>query len=174
MGLVAGLRAAVLGDTGTLHPETGIPDAEAVADGGRKRGRIHILPSSRGKSIFAITCKEQDDAYKAAEYLVAGSAVFVNLQEVGRAEGQRIVDVLSGVAFGVGGVSQPTGDRIFFFVPHDFSLTLDDKSQLAQIGLFADSFNEPERPKPTLAEEPPPEMRSGLFSRAGFGPGGTE
>ncbi|NCP31328.1 MAG: hypothetical protein COY42_16400 [Armatimonadetes bacterium CG_4_10_14_0_8_um_filter_66_14] len=143
-------------------------EADESYAGARSRARLRVLPS-RGKSIFTISPQSLEDAYKAAEYLVAGSAVVANLQELDRGKGQRIVDVLSGVAFGIGGASLPTGDRFFVFVPHDFSLTPDDKRNLAETGLFADGFEQP-KPRPGFADGPPPEMRTGLFARAGFGP----
>lgn len=137
----------------------------------RRRG-VHRLPI-RGKSIAAFLPRELDDAYKAAQYLKAGSAVFVNLQEIDRSQGQRIVDTLAGVCEGVEGTTVRVGDRLFVFLPSDFALTAEEQQELHRAGLFPEGFAEA-KPSPTpatpYADEPPPDMRSGLFGRAGFRP----
>jgi len=98
MSVLAVLKEWVTGEVNASGVEVVDYDLEGGSgSGGRRRGALYRLPSSRGKSIFTIICKHKEDAHKAAQYLKSGSAVFVNLQSIDRSKGQRIVDVLSGV-----------------------------------------------------------------------------
>ena len=164
MSVLAVLKEWVTGEVNASGVEVVDYDLEGGSgSGGRRRGALYRLPSSRGKSIFTIICKHKEDAHKAAQYLKSGSAVFVNLQSIDRSKGQRIVDVLSGVCYGLDGQCHCAGDRVFVFVPYDFTLTADDKGQLLATGLFADGFEAPKTAR--LTDEPPAEMRTGLFAR---------
>jgi len=178
MGVAAALKEWLSGT-----PATATASLEMVGDGPveehdspRRRRAIYRLPP-RTKSLCTISPQTLDDAYKAAQHIKAGSAVFVNLQEIDRASGQRIVDVLSGVCNGVDGTTMRVGDRIFVFAPADYTLTADDRQELGEMGLFLDGFTEAAPPPPSpprYAEEPPAEMRTGLFARGGFRPAPEE
>lgn len=122
----------------------------------KRQGVVLKLASARDKYIYSMEPQQLDDASVAAEYLKRGCAVFLNLQEAQRSIGQRIVDTMTGVCYGVGGHFAKVGDRLFLFAPPGFALTSDDQAHMVSEGLLVQAFSEPERtlpaPEPAVAE----------------------
>jgi FtsZ-interacting cell division protein YlmF len=67
--------------------------------------------------VFCANPPSIEDTSEAAERLMEGQKVIVNLTGVQFDQQQRIVDFLMGVAFGLGGAGSRIADGVFMFVP---------------------------------------------------------
>jgi FtsZ-interacting cell division protein YlmF len=114
--------------------------AENPSQSQQRRARLLKMPSVREKHIYTMAPSALNEATIAADYLKAGCAVFLNLQNIERLLGQRIVDVMAGVCYGVDGHYHKVGDRLFFFVPRDFHIESDDDEFGSVDGLFVGGF----------------------------------
>ncbi len=116
------------------------PQHEHAPPLAQRRARLLKMPSIREKLIYTMAPAAMSEAVIAADYLKAGGAVFLNLQNIERIAGQRIVDVMAGVCYGIDGHYHKVGDRLFFFVPRDFHIESDNEEFSSVDGLFANGF----------------------------------
>lgn len=70
-------------------------------------------------------------------YARKGDFVIVNLQAVQPELVRRIVDFMSGLAYGVGGKMQRTANKVYLLRPTDVDMSDDEKARLAERGLYA-------------------------------------
>ena len=87
-------------------------------------------------SVWAITPRKLEDAVRAADRLIEGAAVFVNLQHIDSAKAQRIVDMLAGVSYALRGTFYEVGRRLFLFVPPNVPVGGDEETVKAISALF--------------------------------------
>ncbi|MCS7264212.1 MAG: cell division protein SepF [Armatimonadetes bacterium] len=87
-------------------------------------------------TVWAIAPKKLEDAVKAADKLIDGAAVFVNLQHIDSAKAQRIIDMLAGVSYALRGNFYEVGKRIFLFVPPNVPAGGDEETIKAISALF--------------------------------------
>jgi cell division inhibitor SepF len=92
--------------------------------------RIH----SAGEGRVAVRRNVQvfEDAQMAADGLKRGEQQIVNLEHAIPPMGDRIVDFLSGVCYGVDGTVERIGDRVYMFVPANVDVTVEDGTTAAQ------------------------------------------
>lgn len=88
-------------------------------------------------AVWAITPRKLEDAVRAADRLIEGAAVFVNLQHIDSAKAQRIVDMLAGVSYALRGTFYEVGKRLFLFVPPNVPVGGDEETVKAISALFA-------------------------------------
>ncbi len=92
--------------------------------------RIH----SAGEGRVAVRRNVQvfEDAQMAADGLKRGEQQIVNLEHAVPPMGDRIVDFLSGVCYGVDGTVERIGDRVYMFVPANVDVTVEDGTSAQQ------------------------------------------
>ncbi|MCS7224090.1 MAG: cell division protein SepF [Armatimonadetes bacterium] len=88
-------------------------------------------------TVVVVVPRRLDDAARGAESLIAGSAVVLNLQHIDGSKGQRILDVMAGVAFACRGSIYEIGKRLFLFLPYDMAGPGDETAVRAITRLFA-------------------------------------
>lgn len=91
---------------------------------------------SKRPAVWALTPKKLEDAVRAADRLIEGAAVFVNLQHIDSARAQRIVDMLAGVSYALRGNFYEVGKRLFLFVPPNIPVGGDEETIKAISALF--------------------------------------
>lgn len=106
----------------------------------KRRRFLKVFP--RRERLYSMTPTELEEAQIAGDRLKDGVPVFLNLQDVDSREGQRIVDMLSGVCFALDGEFWQVGDRLFLFAPGNYSVKGDARSLLERETLFTGVFNE--------------------------------
>lgn len=175
MGMITSLKGFFgIQSNGEYYEEEfpeGETDLKSETPTRKRTPRLLKFPSPRDKSIYTLQPTTYEDANIAADYLKAGSAIFVNLQNIEPGLGRRMVDVLSGVCYGVEGHSHKIGDRLFLFLPHDYYITSEEKTHLELQGLFLNGFREMQRAgvsaKPN-AEKTSSSQGQASFERAGL------
>ncbi len=102
------------------------------------QGRLLPFKVVRNKkpAVWAIAPRKLEDAVKAADRLIEGAAVFVNLQHIDSAKAQRIVDMLAGVSYALRGTFYEVGKRLFLFVPPNVPVGGDEETIKAISALF--------------------------------------
>lgn len=95
------------------------PEEEEADNPTGTQGRFLSWKVVRNKkfSVWAIVPRKLEDAVRAADRLIDGAVVFVNLQHIDSANAQRIVDMLAGVSYALRGNFYEVGKRLFLFVP---------------------------------------------------------
>ena len=88
--------------------------------------------------VFHIAPRKMEDAMKAADKLLEGRAVFVNLQHIDTAKGQRILDILAGVTYALRGTCLQVGRRLFWFSPPSVASEWDEETVKAVTALYTD------------------------------------
>ncbi|MER3500739.1 MAG: hypothetical protein IMHGJWDQ_000042 [Candidatus Fervidibacter sp.] len=108
-------------------------ERESPAGHGLLRWRV---VKSRRPTVWAITPRKLEDAVRAADRLIEGTAVFVNLQHIDTHKAQRIVDMLAGVSYALRGNFYEIGRRLFLFVPPNVAAGGDEETVKAVSALF--------------------------------------
>ena len=110
------------------------------------QGRLLPFKVVRNKkpAVWAITPRKLEDAVRAADRLIEGAAVFVNLQHIDSAKAQRIVDMLAGVSYALRGTFYEVGKRLFLFVPPNVPVGGDEETIRAISALFTGIVGSPE------------------------------
>ncbi len=116
-----------------IDPEEPEESAPPPQQGGMLRWRV---VKNRRPSVWAITPRKLEDAVRAADRLIEGSVVFVNLQHIDSSKAQRIVDMLAGVSYALRGNFYEIGKRLFLFVPPNVSASGDEETIKAVSALF--------------------------------------
>ncbi len=91
---------------------------------------------SKRPAVWALTPRKLEDAVRAADRLIEGAAVFVNLQHIDSAKAQRIIDMLAGVSYALRGNFYEVGKRLFLFVPPNIPVGGDEETVKAISALF--------------------------------------
>lgn len=100
-----------------------------------------VVRGARKPTVWAIAPKKLEDVAKAADMLIEGAAVFVNLQHIESSKAQRIIDILAGVSYALKGNCYEVGKRIFLFVPPNVSAGGDEETIKAMSALFPGMTN---------------------------------
>ncbi|MCS7185360.1 MAG: cell division protein SepF [Armatimonadetes bacterium] len=120
---------------GMMPPE---PEEEELENPSGTQSRLLPWKVVRNKrpAVWAITPRKLEDAVRAADRLIEGAAVFVNLQHIDSAKAQRIVDMLAGVSYALRGTFYEVGKRLFLFVPPNVPVGGDEETIKAISALF--------------------------------------
>jgi len=121
-------------------------EEEEVENPTSSQGRLLPFKVVRNKkpAVWAITPRKLEDAVRAADRLIEGAAVFVNLQHIDSAKAQRIVDMLAGVSYALRGTFYEVGKRLFLFVPPNVPVGGDEETIKAISALFTGVGGSPE------------------------------
>ena len=121
-------------------------EEEEVENPTSSQGRLLPFKVVRNKKpvVWAITPRKLEDAVRAADRLIEGAAVFVNLQHIDSAKAQRIVDMLAGVSYALRGTFYEVGKRLFLFVPPNVPVGGDEETIKAISALFTGVGGSPE------------------------------
>jgi len=121
-------------------------DEEESENPTSSQGRLLPFKVVRNKrpAVWAITPRKLEDAVRAADRLIEGAAVFVNLQHIDSAKAQRIVDMLAGVSYALKGNFYEVGRRLFLFVPPNVPVGGDEETIKAISALFTGVGSSPE------------------------------
>ena len=77
-----------------------------------------------------------NDAQEVGDRLKANQPVILNLQGVSRDLQRRVIDFLSGVAYGVSGSISRVADQVFLLTPSNIEVSQEEKERLQARGLF--------------------------------------
>lgn len=123
---------------GYEDPEPEGDEAKVTTTGhrGSLLSRLRVVRGRPTISVFIIAPRKLEDARRAAEKLLAGSAIFVNLQHIPSSQAQRIVDILAGVSFAVQGTCYEVGKRLFLFAPPQIVAAGDEETVKEVPALF--------------------------------------
>ena len=77
-----------------------------------------------------------NEASKAAQELRMGKVVVVNLENVDKAMGRRVVDFLTGCAFAIDGSIKKIGQSVYLFCPSHLTVTGDLESLQAEVDSY--------------------------------------
>jgi len=121
-------------------------EEEEVENPTSSQGRLLPFKVVRNKKpvVWAITPRKLEDAVRAADRLIEGAAVFVNLQHIDSAKAQRIVDMLAGVSYALRGTFYEVDKRLFLFVPPNVPVGGDEETIKAISALFTGVGGSPE------------------------------
>jgi cell division inhibitor SepF len=110
------------------------------------QGRLLPFKVVRNKrpAIWVIAPRKLEDAVRAADKLIEGTAVVVNLQHIDSAKAQRIVDMLAGVSYALRGNFYEIGKRLFLFAPPNIPAGGDEETIKAISALFTGVESPPE------------------------------
>ena len=89
----------------------------------RGRGNVVSFPGSDRVHILVLEPQSFEEVQVFADNLVARRPVVLNFERCEKEVARRIVDFMSGVAYALGGTSQPLGGGIFLFAPPNFDIT---------------------------------------------------
>ncbi|MCX7642810.1 MAG: cell division protein SepF [Armatimonadetes bacterium] len=120
---------------GMIPPETEEEELDNPS-GSQSRLLPWKVVKNKKPSVWAITPRKLEDAVRAADRLIEGAAVFVNLQHIDSAKAQRIVDMLAGVSYALRGTFYEVGRRLFLFVPPNVPVGGDEETVKAISALF--------------------------------------
>jgi len=133
----------------TADPDPGIGGGSLRTIGQRDEGvtplpsgvvpRPVVRPVSAPKSsnkVHVVMVSEFKDAEEIGEHARDGDFVIVNLQSVSPDLARRLIDFMSGLAFGVGGKMEKTAAKVFLLRPTDSDMSDDEKARLAERGLY--------------------------------------
>jgi cell division inhibitor SepF len=114
------------------HEEGGGP-----AETAPPRAPIFRLHTQRSLEIVVLEPGQYEEAQTAADYLKTHRPIVLNLRNVHKDLGRRVVDFLSGVAYALDGHTHRVGDEIFLFTPAQVSITAEHiREEEAPKGLF--------------------------------------
>ena len=114
------------------HEEGGLP-----AETAPPRAPIFRLHTQRSLEIVVLEPGQYEEAQTAADYLKTHRPIVLNLRNVHKDLGRRVVDFLSGVAYALDGHTHRVGDEIFLCTPAHVSITAEHiREEAAPKGLF--------------------------------------
>ncbi len=118
------------------------PEEEAENPSG-SQGKLLSWRVVRNKKpmVWATAPKKLEDVVKAADKLIEGAAVFVNLQHIDSAKALRIIDILAGVSYALKGNFYEVGRRLFLFVPPNIPVGGDEETIKAISALIPEVAN---------------------------------
>lgn len=89
--------------------------------------------------ITTMTPRAYNDARRLGEEFRDGIPVIVNLGEMHEAEAKRIVDFISGLAFGLHGSIEKIARNVFLLSPRNVDVSAEIRAQIVQDGFFNQS-----------------------------------
>jgi len=116
-------------------PEVEEEEAENPVSSQRRLLPFKVVRNKK-PTVWAIAPRKLEDAVRAADRLIEGAAVFVNLQHIDSAKAQRIVDMLAGVSYALRGTFYEVGKRVFLFAPPNVLIGGDEETIKAISALF--------------------------------------
>ncbi|MEW6308847.1 MAG: cell division protein SepF [Bacillota bacterium] len=90
---------------------------------GRKKAPVVSLPPQRNIRVVLVQPAAFDEVEAVAEHLRNRRPVLVNLERADKEAARRIVDFLSGAAYGLAGTVQRVGNGIFLFAPSNVDVS---------------------------------------------------
>jgi cell division inhibitor SepF len=99
-----------------------------------------VRPVSGPKSapkVHVVVVEAFKDAEEIGTHAREGDFVLVNLQGVADELTRRLVDFISGLAYGVGGKMERTANKVYLLRPGDSEMPEDEKARLAERGLYS-------------------------------------
>jgi cell division inhibitor SepF len=94
----------------------------------RKRAPVLSLHSSPDLKIVVVSPLCFEEAEKLASHLKNRRPLIVNFNNAPKDEAQRIIDFLSGAAYGLSGSTRKVTADTFLFIPSNFSIYTEDMS----------------------------------------------
>ena len=86
--------------------------------------------------IVTLQPRSFNDSERVGEAFRNGSPVVVNLTEMDRAQGQRVIDFASGLVFGAHGTIQRVTDKVFLLTPQNVDIEVDQARQVVAGAFF--------------------------------------
>jgi cell division inhibitor SepF len=87
--------------------------------------------------VHVVVVEAFKDAEEIGTHAREGDFVLVNLQSVADDLTRRLVDFISGLAYGVGGKMERTANKVYLLRPGDSEMPEDEKARLAERGLYS-------------------------------------
>jgi cell division inhibitor SepF len=86
--------------------------------------------------VHVIEPRSFSDSQGIADKFKANIPVIVNLQGHDQELGQRFIDFISGLTYGLDGGMQKVGERVFLLVPSNVEVSAEERRRLKQRGLL--------------------------------------
>lgn len=116
-----GVRDDEIDDAEVEQHEPEDYEAETEPRGGSRK--LVSLPGHRQTRLVITEPKSFEEVTVIAEHLKSRRPVIVNISNVDKGVGMRILDFMSGTAYALGGESQKIGEGIFLFTPSNFEIS---------------------------------------------------
>lgn len=106
--------------------EYGLQPAASAIEG--KTSHVVGLPSARGQKVVVCEPTTFEEAQAITEHLKSRKQVIVNFEMTPIEISKKIIDFVSGAAYGLDGTSQQIGCKVFLFAPSGVEITPDGKT----------------------------------------------
>ncbi|HRY12864.1 MAG TPA: cell division protein SepF [Syntrophomonadaceae bacterium] len=106
--------------------EYGFQPATSANEG--KASHVVGLPSARGQKVVVCEPTNFEEAQAITEHLKSRKQVIVNFEMTPIEISKKIIDFVSGAAYGLDGTSQQIGCKVFLFAPSGVEVTPDGKT----------------------------------------------
>ena len=90
-------------------------------------------------NIVTLHPRSYSEARQMAEHYRQGNPVIINLDDMDESERKRLVDLASGLAFGLQGGIERIASRVFLISPANVTVRTEDKAAFAQASFFNQS-----------------------------------
>jgi len=115
--------------------ELGIQPATPASE---TRAGSHVvgIPSAKSQRVVVCEPKTFEEAQAIADHLKSRKQVIVNFEATPMEISKKIIDFVSGAAYGVDGQSQQIGSKVFLFAPSGVEVTPDGRSSYSLPGIL--------------------------------------
>lgn len=140
------------------HPHGERASRPETGEGGQHRGEVRALRhgddrsphvravASSGARVAVVRPRTFEEAEEVGERFRGSQPVLVDLGDAERDAGQRLLDFVGGITFGLRGRLIPAGGRAYLLLPEASELAFEERQRLADLGYRLD------RPVATEAE----------------------
>ncbi len=136
-------RAALSADDWDESEPGGIRVLPAVGGGSetaRPRGVVRPLPTAASPRPQVVSPQTFNDAQEIGDLFKRRQPVILNLQNLDRDLGRRLLDFASGVSYGLGGSVERIASHIYLLTPADVEISADDRRRILD-GDLAESLS---------------------------------
>jgi len=116
------------------EPEPGgirvLPTVGGASEAARPRGVVRPLPTTASPRPQVVSPRTFNDAQEVGDLFKRRQPVILNLQDLDRDLGRRLLDFASGVAYGLGGAVERVASHIYLLTPADVEISADDRRRI--------------------------------------------
>lgn len=102
----------------------------------KQNNKVVNIRSSQNFKVVVMQPENFDDAQEICDHLKANKPVVINLEQLEKEFGQRILDFLSGAVYALDGTIQKVSTSIFIIAPNNVDIHNEFKEELKNTGVF--------------------------------------
>jgi cell division inhibitor SepF len=95
-----------------------------------------VRPIADKPKVHVVVPRRFADAQEIGDRLRGSQPVIVNLQEVDRDLGRRMIDFCSGVTYALNGSMEKVADQVFLLTPSNVEVSAEERQRLSERGLY--------------------------------------